>query len=258
MYIAYDMYPYVFYVRCFNGVLYYVDTASGCTCRYLIRGKAPKVPAYKFEVFHDLLDMTNKERQELMKKTYEEKIKTEVSDWLSALGAQGPTVKACVPQVTASQRKGWTDLVIVEEHSIQLVSLPEKENTMNYDCNDQDTNARDYLSSRLHSIQNDKIGEMNHFFGLVGDVRPQTAKELIERITTGKYIVQPDKMEKSAYSPVDYFCWRDPSVKEDMAGMKAARKLLDVASIEVTDAIVIKTPTEALAALKDFEGKTFH
>lgn len=135
----------------------------------------------------------------------------------------------------------------------------EEEEDMSYDgFNDQDTNARQYIEGRLMVIYHNKSGALQKDFGLVDDERPTTAKELIARITEGKFQVSEDKMERDSYSPIDYFRWRDPSVKEDKAGYDTAINTMKAAKTEVEDTIMVGTPSDALTALKAFEGKTFH
>lgn len=136
----------------------------------------------------------------------------------------------------------------------------EEETTMyDLDCEDHAaTRAQNYLDGRLYSLKATKSREGELAFGLRDDDKPQTPKDLIDRITSGKYIVQPDKMEVTDYEPLRRFRWRDPAKKEDRAGYEASQKAMEAATTTVTDTIMIGTPTEALAALKAFEGTTFH
>lgn len=137
----------------------------------------------------------------------------------------------------------------------------EEEETVMYhdDCiPDLATRAQNYLDGRLSNLRNTKDQEAELAFGLRDDRKPQTPKDLIDRITSGKYMVNPDNMEKKDYELLRSFRWRDPAKKEDRAGYEATQKAMETAATTVTDTIMIGTPTEALAALKAFEGTTFH
>ena len=160
----------------------------------------------------------------------------------------------------------WRNTPIPTQEPIKVNKPPKKkENTMyDFDCGcerepmDKDARAEHYLDVRLANLVNQKDNALTKAFGLRDDDRPGTAKELIDRITSGKYVVPEERMDTSNYDPIRYFRWRDPSVKEDYAGYDAAMKNMGAAKTDVEDAINVKTKEEALAALKDFESKTFH
>lgn len=152
----------------------------------------------------------------------------------------------------------------IEAETPKVMAKTTKDKTMYNDCDDCCSNndpairAQNYLENRLSGVIMTKEQTLRKDFGLVDDERPQTPKDLIERITSGKFTVPSDKMENADYEPIRRFRWRDPSVKEDHAGYKTACGLMQDASTEVLDAIHIQTKEEALKAIKEYETKTFH
>lgn len=171
----------------------------------------------------------------------------------------GVTITNACVSLANLPRDHAKSMLLGEQTKAMLNTIEEEEEDMSYDAfNDQDTNARQYIEGRLMQIYHNKSGALQRDFGLVDDERPTTAKELITRITEGKFKVSADKMEKDSYSPMDYFRWRDPSVKEDRAGFNTALVNMNEAKTEVQDTIMVGTPADALTALKAFESKTFH
>ena len=125
----------------------------------------------------------------------------------------------------------------------------------------QESAKTNYLLSRFSSVKSDIRGTLNKQFGLVNDDAPYTAQDLVDRITSGKYILPTEKeaeLYRQCYygssNPINIIKWRDPSIVEDKAGFKLAEEQLEVASQDVQDAIMIKTNDEALAAIKEFES----
>lgn len=117
----------------------------------------------------------------------------------------------------------------------------------------------DYLERRLEVLVYQKRDELYREFGIRDENAPQTPKEFVERILAGKFIL-PDEDHDDDFccSPAQAIIWRDPSVKKDYDGFNKAEKEMLAARTEVKDAIMIKSAEEGLAALKDFESKTFH
>jgi len=111
-----------------------------------------------------------------------------------------------------------------------------------------------YLESRIYNTASQKVSAFATQFGINDDPDPRTPAELVERITAGKYIL-PDATKRKAYSALDGIRWRDPAVKEDTDGYKAAVKAMKVQQQIAEDIIKLKDPaTDGLAALQAFEA----
>lgn len=138
----------------------------------------------------------------------------------------------------------------------------EKKGSDMYDldfCEDEtmDMTKLNHLSNRMSTAFSTKKQELAKKFGLMDDDPPMTAKDLIARITAGKYVVAEDKMTVSAYEPTRFFTWRDPSVKKDEEGFKAAEVALRKARTAAEDIIVVMSDEATrLKALQDFESAT--
>lgn len=251
-----------YYCRSLNGIIYYIHTDTGVSCRYEGEGKRPNVPPYKEEYFRDLISMTKRERQELVKEL--STTKNNKAQWAEAWGVPGKLpIEYPTPCVMPPKQLDITlDCFAIPTKT--TVGLPEKKgNTMYHDYDEgyemnKEARAELHLQQRLYNMANAKENNFTKVFGLVDDVRPITPKDLIQRITDGKYIVASDMMEKEDCEPLRRFKWRDPSVKEDRVGWIDAMKNMNAAKTEVEDAIMVGTPTDALTALKAFESKTFH
>lgn len=131
-----------------------------------------------------------------------------------------------------------------------------KEKTMYVD-NDKhiESSKINYLSGRVEGIYYKKDGELRKQFGLINDETPETALEMVKRIQDGKFVIKDEHKEKRTYGDAArYITWRDPSVKEDQAGYKAALKSFEVVRQDTTDIIAIGTPAEGLAAVKALDA----
>jgi len=142
--------------------------------------------------------------------------------------------------------------------------VKKKENPMyvDYVTNDKHTESAktNYLLQRASNVKYKIQEDLRIKFGLNDDETPHTAQELVDRITSGKYILPTEKEAEllndrcwpypSAMAGIK---WRDPAVKEDRAGYKAAEKQLETAFDDVHDAVMIKSNDDALAAIKEFE-----
>lgn len=135
--------------------------------------------------------------------------------------------------------------------------------------NTADTSAQDqrsYLRDRLHSLYYEKYNELEKQFGLVDDDSPTTAKEVVERIQAGKYMLPKDEdnkndKKKDLYSILyghgkNVIRWRDPDLKEDKEGFEAAAKTMKAEWQKAKDTIVIASPADGLEALRAFEAYT--
>lgn len=131
-----------------------------------------------------------------------------------------------------------------------------------------DREKRGYLGDRLFQVYRKHFADMETKFGLVDDKPPRSPKELFERLTSGRFVVTDNQFEItdkddaknfSGYDPVaEHIRWRDPSVKEDREGFKAAEKVLEQAQIKARDQIKILSPEEGLKALQEFESFTLN
>lgn len=116
-----------------------------------------------------------------------------------------------------------------------------------------------HLSARMSNTFHAKRDELRKTYGLVDDDTPATAKELIARITAGKYVVPEDRLNAVVYEPTRHFTWRDPSVKKDEEGFKVAIEKLQKARTAAEDIIVVMSDeTTRLKALQDFESTTIN
>jgi len=133
---------------------------------------------------------------------------------------------------------------------------PQKKETTMYVDNDKhiESSKINYLSQRVSGIWYIKHAELMRQFGLVDDEAPSSAQEIVDRITSGKYVLKADTKDKKNYDPIRYIRWRDPAVKEDQDGLDAAMKLLDKARQDTIDTVAIDTPINALAAVKALEA----
>jgi hypothetical protein len=137
-----------------------------------------------------------------------------------------------------------------------------KEKAMYYDGENKfDLNLHriEHLSERLSDINAKKWMEGQRFFGLADDSPPMTVKEMLDRITSGKYILNAEKYgEQNPCYLTRYIRWRDPAVKEDKEGFKVFEEKLSKATTDTRDIINIKDADIGLKALQDFEAATFH
>lgn len=146
-----------------------------------------------------------------------------------------------------------------------------KETTM-YECDDcccetprtEESTKRSYLLDRLSIANEAKYQAERKHFGMEDDDAPTTVAELVQRIKDGKFTVRPQYTGENAkrisyYSEMPVFLrWRDPAVKEDDVGLTKARDVREKAHTEARDQAYIGDAKEGLAALKEFESKTFH
>lgn len=87
-------------------------------------------------------------------------------------------------------------------------------------------------------------------FGLVGDDTPETMGEMIARIQAGKFVLAEKNKDK--YATTGYIEWRDPSVKEDKDGYKAARADLAKAFEKLDTRLAILPLADALTELEAY------
>lgn len=137
----------------------------------------------------------------------------------------------------------------------------EKEKTMYSNANVQVTEIqaspeKDYLRREGEKTYREMDLTLERKFGLVNDDRPMTATDIVARIQAGKFILDAKYKDEYTYGAADYITWRDPAIKEDKDGYKAAEKLLKAAYRTAKDVIEVKTPAEGLDALVAFRSTT--
>lgn len=189
------------------------------------------------------------------KKNYKKRYKNMLNDYLvmkpSAFTYSEPKAAACGPEITASE-------ITRREKNMNAI-YAQATNTINHVSDEQ--KQREYLIGRLDEIFRTKNSDLEVVFGMK-EVRPRTVNELIEFISKGKYELRDGYLDTPDWYSMDsflcYFDWKDPSIKNDPEGYKAARKVMDLARTETQDCIKIKSPEAGLDAMQAFEKRTFH
>lgn len=139
---------------------------------------------------------------------------------------------------------------------------PTRKKNMCYDCETYSTEQtkRDHLNHRVDRIHRDLTTALQRKYGLVDDETPKTFKELLDRLTTGMYVIDKKYLELEEYNPRNCLLnveWRDPSKESDQAGYNKANEKLTVAWRKVLDDVVILPVLEALASVREFEKAKF-
>lgn len=106
------------------------------------------------------------------------------------------------------------------------------------------------LSSALYIAFRAKVDAAKKQFGLTGDTPPETTEEMIQRIQDGKFVL-PEKYEDQ-YASASYIEWRDPAIKQDKDGYKAARKELDTEYSALELKLAIIPVADGLAAVEAY------
>lgn len=135
------------------------------------------------------------------------------------------------------------------------VNKTKKGNTMHYV---EISPEKDRLLSRARDIYSQKDQQARKDFHMDDDTAPSTPEELIERITTGKYALIPEKDRRSYWSAMNCIKWRDPKFPADKDGYTAAEEKLDKLYDAAKDEIIVYDPEKALASLRAFESATLH
>jgi len=127
--------------------------------------------------------------------------------------------------------------------------------------------AREYLRNRLSKTYWTKTEDLRPSFGLEDDSPPKTPKEVIERITSGMYMLpeepeddfaQGDLGGESWYQPWNSIRWRDPAKKKDRDGYNLALKTLAKDRDATQDIIMTSDGKAGLEALQKFESTAIH
>lgn len=161
------------------------------------------------------------------------------------------------PIITASN---WTVVSDFEcNYSVRTPVTTQKKEETTMDTN---ANTKYYLNNRLRNVGYDFENQLTKAFGLVDDDRPRTAKDLVDRITSGQYVL-PKENDDSDYEPDAFHSirWRNPELKADRVSYEKAWAKMDKAKVAVHDLIEVADPVVALKALQEFEATastTFH
>jgi hypothetical protein len=125
--------------------------------------------------------------------------------------------------------------------------------------------AREYLRNRLSKTYWTKTEDLRPAFGLEDDSPPKTPKEVIERITSGMYVLpedseddSPGDLGESWYQPWNAIRWRDPAKKKDRDGYNLALKTLAKDRDAAQDIIMTSDGKAGLEALQTFESTAIH
>lgn len=135
-----------------------------------------------------------------------------------------------------------------------------KEKRMRYDDFDRpiaETEAeakRAYLADRAMGVYYKIDADLEKAFGLKNDDAPTTVSDLVKRIKENKFEIKKDREDEYTFNPLSLITWRDPNVKKDKDGYKAAKALLEKKQTEVADIIAIGDAKDALDAIKAFEN----
>lgn len=118
--------------------------------------------------------------------------------------------------------------------------------------------TRKYLINRLSAVEGNKIGEAELKF-LPQTETPKTGKELKAAIANGWLVADvKDDYTFGWNSPNQFLEFRDPAKPHDRDGFKAAVKAIEDGRRNTKDAIMVLPADGGLAALKAYEGTTFH
>lgn len=150
----------------------------------------------------------------------------------------------------------------------------EKKMFYNDDCICETTETerqRQYLTYQLKEIYWVLEADARVKFNMNPVQGPQNPKEYVEFIKEGKfefpnYYLNKDGSWKENqnhpyfddYSAGNFLIWVDPANPRDEAGYNAAYAKITKAKKDAERTIMVSTPAEGLAALKEFEATTFH
>lgn len=127
------------------------------------------------------------------------------------------------------------------------ISPKKEENTMN--------DFRVYLNQRLNDTSDNGVYFLEQTYNLVDDEFPKTAKEFVERIQAGKFVLPGLDAEGHQVFGMGPFgiIFRDPTKLPDKAGYNAALKELLEQRKDALDVIKVLPEADALNAFKTFQ-----
>lgn len=161
-----------------------------------------------------------------------------------------PTTTACVPMAPKGKKMSYCDDCECEYSDKRPV----------------ETQQREYLLSRLSESLHTKDRDAHSTFHLNDDAKPSDGEELVNRIKSGKFVLDLDVIKAAKDGEVFYnhigsllgISWRDPAVPADKDGYTAFEKKLNKSFQDTRDTINIVSPADGLAALKAFESSTIN
>lgn len=122
--------------------------------------------------------------------------------------------------------------------------------------------TRDYFLNRLNGVRFEKGEDLRRKFGLEDDKSPRSPKEVIDRITAGKYVLpktdSDDECDDYYYRPWELIQWRDPSVKKDNDGFHVAKLALDKLADDTRDKLYAAKDVNYLSILEAFKSATIN
>lgn len=118
--------------------------------------------------------------------------------------------------------------------------------------------TRKYLLNRLNTLESEKYVAAEEKFLPVTEM-PKTGKELKDAIANGWLVTNAKDDTKFNWdSPLHYLEFVDPAKPRDRDGYEKAVALVAKAKTEAKDTIMVLPHADGLAALKAFEGTTYH
>lgn len=167
--------------------------------------------------------------------------------YINSTDCFAPSDKPQVKRCPAKSKKGNNPMRYYDEYNDVYVDAPPAQT--------DDYQKRNYLQGRIYETQSAKNHDLMKTFGLVDDDAPATAKEFIQRIQDGKFVLKKETEDKKTYRPADFITWRDPAVLEDQEGFAAASVKFSVAVTDAVDtAKIAADPADGLKALKALEA----
>ena len=176
------------------------------------------------------------------------------------------------------QEARWYGKPLLPNEHISLDTLearctkanPVQENTM-CDLEDMDSDSmteaertREYFQNELDNARSIVTRKANQHYGLEDDEMPHTFEDFIDRIKTGKYVVNSryanDTM-KNKFSHYDVGCWirwRDPTKVQDDVGLEEASEIISKSYRKASHHIRVEDVKELPKIVEDFENTKFH
>lgn len=244
------------------GEIRVLHTMSATDIKYEKGGKADKVPMKLREHFFNWMQMSNKQRKQIMKETYLDKC--EVVSYSTSpftynipyLASDGSIVyrylDSCATVMPQCEAAAITKAVPVCKPKEKNMHL--NNSTAIYAIADTDQNKVEILQSALERAYYIQRTELQRKFGLLDDASPETGQEIVDRILDGKYSIK--KYSTWNNNETNKIRWHDPAVKEDRDGYNKAEKALDASFHSAQLDISIKPPMDGLAILRAFESAT--
>jgi hypothetical protein len=141
--------------------------------------------------------------------------------------------KICEDFLPKKQEKRNNNMYVSQD-----VTVTEKDNT---------AQTRGYFLERVRHIESEKSMEAHKTYGLEGLSRQMSPNELIDRIKSGTFTVDPEYADDESYDVLDSFVWT--TAKKDLKGYKAFQAALADLVASTKDAIWAETDFSKLPGL---------